>query len=87
MPVHQCSSLPLWLVFLGSGVYRILQPDRPRFSGFTLLGFIRIKDKYMYSAWHRQIKFCVFAIVSSCIRMIIIIGILESYIEDAETRW
>lgn len=78
MPVHQCSSLPLWLVFLGSNVYRRLEPNRPRFSGFTLLGFITIKGKYMHSAWYRQTQFCVLAIVSSCIRMIIIIGILES---------
>lgn len=46
-------------MFLAGGVYnrlKLWEPDRPGFSGFTLLGFIRITSKYMYSAWHKIYK-------------------------------
>lgn len=56
MHIRHCSSLLLWLVFLEDSVYsrlKLWEPDRPGFSEFTLLSFIRIRDKYMYSAWHK----------------------------------
>lgn len=59
MHVCQCASLPSCLVFLAGNVYNRLkpwEPDRPGFSWFTLLGFIRIRGKYMHSAWHKIIK-------------------------------
>lgn len=72
MHICHCSSLLLWLVFSEDSVYRRLklwEPDRPGFSEFTLLSFIRIRDKYMYSAWHKinKILFIAVVIVTSCI--------------------
>lgn len=56
MRIHQHASLLLWSVFLADSVYsglKLWEPDRPGCSEFTLLSFIRIRDKYMYSAWHK----------------------------------
>lgn len=56
MHIRQHASSLLWSVFLADSVYsrlKLWEADRPGCSEFTLLSFIRIRDKYMYSAWHK----------------------------------
>lgn len=63
--------LPAFVSIFRGSVYsrlKLWKQDRPGLSGFTLLGFIKLRDKYMYSAWQTDKKiFCLLVIFSNCL--------------------